>query len=423
MRLQGKLLAAGVAAALSLGVMAAPAAEAAKPTIVIWADAAHAPGLRAAAKTYTAALIKVVTYTKDVRANVKTVALKDAPDIIEGAHDWVGELASNAAIVAISLPAPIKAQFEADDLSAMTYNGNLYGLPMLHEALAFVINTDMMGTTCPTTMSAFLAKANTVSGLTTPIQVTNDPYHFFPMLSGLGGYFFKRITSGTNKGGYLIPRAGQVNKTLDTAKAVGFDSDALLSHASVIEGWRTSGLFQRYTGNANALNGLFSQKKAAAWITGPWNATNLLTMATRKVNPIKMKQCKFPTLVTGIKSVPFRGIRGLMITKYANQHGVLAAAKALVTTRYATSAAQSTYGKVGGFNAANKKASGSTNPFVKGFMVAYADAPPMPNIPQMSNVWTFGNSCWSKSLKATGYDSVPSAFGGVANSIRAAIAG
>ena len=418
MRLQGKLLAAGIASAMALGVMLAPAAEAAKPTIVIWADAAHAPGLRAAAKGYAAANIKVVTYTKDIRNNIKTVALKDAPDIIEGAHDWVGELASNASVIKLSLPAPTKAQFDADDLSAMTYQGNLYGLPMLHESIAFVINTDMVGTTCPTTMSAFLTKANTVNGLTTPIQVNADPYHFFPMLSGLGGYFFKRATSGSNKGGYIVPTTTQ-----DTAKAVGFDSSALLANASVISGWQSSRLFQSYGGNGNALNGLFSQKKAAAWITGPWNSANLLTMATRKVNPIKMKQCKFPTIVNGVKSVPFRGIRGLMITKYANQHGVLAAAKALVTTKYATAAAQSVYGKVGNFNVANKKSAGTTNPFVKGFMVTYADAPPMPNVPQMGSVWTFGGQCWANSLKAPGNDTVSAAFTATANAIRNDIAG
>ena len=419
MRLQGKLLAAGIASAMALGVMLAPAAEAAKPTIVIWADVAHAPGLRAAVKGYAAADIKVVTYTKDIRNNIKTVALKDAPDIIEGAHDWVGELSSNASIIKISLPAPVKSQFLADDLSAMTYNGNLYGLPMLHESMAFVINTDMIGTTCPSTLNGFVTKAHTVNGLVTPIQVAgNNAYTYFPMLSGLGGYFFKRITSGANKGGYSVPTT-----VADPGKAVGFDSAELLSHADIIQNWQSTGLFQNNGGNENMANGLFSQKKAAAVITGPWNANNLLTMATRKVNPVKMKLCKFPTIVTGIKSVPFRGIRGLMITKYANQHGVLAAAKALVTTKFASSAAQSVYGKVGGFNVANKKATGTTNPFTKAFMVAYADAPPMPNVPQMASVWTFGAQCWAKSLKASNPDTVLNAFHGTANAIRNDIAG
>ena len=302
----------------------------------------------------------------------------------------------------------------------MTYNGSLYGLPLLHEALAFVINTDMVGTTCPATMDAFLDKVDGVSGLTTPIQVNADPYHYFPMLSGLGGYFFKRITSGANKGGYQVPTT-----TADAAKAVGFDAFAdNTARKAIVSQWQSSKLFQNYGGNGNALNGLFSQKKAAAWITGPWNAANLLTMATRKVSPVKMKQCKFPTLVSGIKSVPFRGIRGLMITKYANQHGVLAAAKALVTTKFASSAAQATYATVIGVNPANTKSTVSNaNPFVKGFMVAYADAPPMPNIPQMGAVWTFGGQCWAKSLKATGFDEPGAAFRATANAIRNDIAG
>jgi arabinogalactan oligomer/maltooligosaccharide transport system substrate-binding protein len=392
---------AAIASAIVLGAsaMLAPTAGAATKTVIVWAGADKAPGVIAALKGYKAVTVKVVVHDEGkIREDLKTIAAKDAPDVIVGTHDWVGELSSNGSIIKLSLPAPVKKQFSANSVGAWSYNGALYGLPLSVESIAFLQNTAMVGDKCYPTLDAFLAKANTVAGLTTPIQVGNDSYHMYPMLSGLGGYVFGQKANGA----------------LDPGN-IGLDTQALLKNSSIIDGWQASGLFQNYLGNYDGLTGLYGTGKAAAWITGPWNTGAVKDIESK--NGIKTKFCTFPTIVPGIKSVPFSGLKGLMVTKFAAGHGVSAQAKTLVTTVLSTVKAQNIYAKTVQANPANLKAK-NPDPVLAGFGVTSANAIPMPNIPEMGSVWDSMQAAWAKALKKTDPTKAKTAFLQAASNIR-----
>lgn len=395
---------AAIASALALGVsaMLAPTAGAATKTIIVWAGSDKAPGVIAAVKGYKAVTVKVVVHDEGkIRDDLKTVAAKDAPDVIVGTHDWVGELSSNGSIIKLSLPAPVKAQFPASTVDAFSYNGSLYGLPISVESIAFLQNIAMVGDKCFPTLDAFLAKAATVTGLTTPIQVGNDAYHLYPMMSGLGGYVFGKKANGA----------------LDAGN-IGLDTQALLKNSSIIDGWQASGLFQNYLGNYDGLTGLYGTGKAAAWMTGPWNTGAVKDMDSK--NGIKTKFCTFPAVVAGIKAVPFSGVKGLMVTKFAAEHGVAAQAKTFVSTFMSTVKSQNTYAKVVQANPANKAAK-NPDPVLSGFGVTAATAVPMPNIPEMASVWGAMSDAWAKSLKKTDPTKAKTAFLQAASNIREAI--
>ena len=404
MRLGGKMLAAGVACTMAVAALMVPTATAAKPTIKIWMgnDSVKIAALEAIAADYKAANI-VIEANDNITTDIETVAAEDAPDIIEAAHDWTGGLSSNGSVKAISLPAPVAAQFPKKDLDAFKYDGKLLGVPMLHESMAMVMNTDLAGKSCPATLKQAVDRVASKldkGKINTPIQARGaDAYQLYPLMSGLGGSFFKQKANGE------WTKTTQVQNTSNTTQKV-----------NIIKGWRASGLFQNGQGSGEA-TGPFSKGKAAYWFTGPWNSNAIRDMAAT----MNVKLCKFPSILPGVKSIPFAGVRGMMVTKYAKGHGVLAAAKEFMITYMAKSTTQKKYCKLSGCNPANKNAGVSPNPFTAQFLVTYPDAVPMPNIPEMSAIWGNVADAWTAALAEEDATNPKTAFSNAAQNIRDSI--
>ena len=118
------------------------AAFAATPgKILIWADDTRAPVFREIGKTYTEKTgipVEVVEIPfGQIRDQFVTAApTGEGPDIIIGAHDWVGELAASGLLAEILLPEELKAKFDAVSLEAFTY-GSFTVFLMPGKGLAF----------------------------------------------------------------------------------------------------------------------------------------------------------------------------------------------------------------------------------------------------------------------------------------------
>src|SRR5439155_16859624 len=132
-----------------------------------------------------------------------------------------------------------------------------------------------------------------------------DAYHMYPFFSGLGGYIF-----GTNKAGNLDP------------SDIGFANPTFLKNAHLIVKWNKEGLISSKVDGSAAQNA-FIKAQSAFWITGPWNADLL------KKSGLSFKIIQVPAIAK--PSVPFLGVQGFMVTKFASAHGVHAAAKDPVT--------------------------------------------------------------------------------------------
>jgi arabinogalactan oligomer/maltooligosaccharide transport system substrate-binding protein len=115
-------------------------------------------------------------------------------------------------------------------------------------------------------------------------------------------------------------------------------------------------------------------------------------------------------------SVPFLGVQGVMVTKYASAHNVDSAAKDLVVNYFSTPAAQTQFAAAGGRPPANAKAK-SNDPILAQFSAASKGGVPMPNIPQMASVWTDLGQAWVRSTKGAGAMPARRSFVGAAKSI------
>ncbi|MFL5394202.1 MAG: extracellular solute-binding protein, partial [Myxococcales bacterium] len=347
------------------------------------------------------ATIKVVTKNfGDIRDNLGTVSEADAPDVITAAHDWTGKLAASGLVSPIFLSSATKKNFPSYTLDAFSYGTavkKLYGVPVAVENIGLVVNTKLAKV--PTSFAQLEKEALAVKkakkqtfGIAVQQGSGGDAYHMYPFFSGLGGYVF-----GTNKAGNLNPND------------IGVASPKLLKNAKLIDKWNKEGLISSKVDGGAAQNA-FLKGQAAFWVTGPWNADTL------RKSGLSFKVIQVPAISRS--SVPFLGVQGFMVTKFAATHGVDSAAKDLVTNFMATPSAQTQLAAANGRPPANIKAKiGSKDTVLAQFRIASKGGVPMPNIPQMDSVWSDLGQAWVRSTKGSGSMSAAKSFKGAARSI------
>ena len=385
----------------SVAAASAVASHKAGPTIVIWADADRAPAVQKVANGWAAAngaTVNVVTKTTNIRDDLGTVAAADAPDIIIYAHDATGKLAANGLVEPLFLAPAVKKQFPSYTLDAFSYGTavkKLYGLPYSVENIGLVVNTKLAKV--PKTFSQLESealawkKAHRLRYGICVQQGAGDPYHMYPFFSGLGGYIF-----GKNSAGNLDP------------SNIGVANPRFLKNASLIDKWNKEGLIRaQNTGSSCTTD--FTGKKTPFWVTGPWNADTIT-----KAGITSFKVIQIPKIVD--PAVPFLGVNGLYVTKYATVHNVDSAAKDLVTNYLATPSAQTQLAAANGRAPANINAK-AVSPVMTQFGVAGKGGVPMPNIPQMDNVWTDLGQAWVRSTKGAGAMPAARSFKAAARSI------
>lgn len=173
-------------------------------TLTIWADAVKLPAFESIASKFeekygVPVRVQVMGFG-DIRNNLQLGGpVGQGPDIIVGAHDWIGQLYGNGLISPIDLSPELTANFDPVAIRAFTYDGKLVGLPYLTEAVALVYNTDLVKEV-PATWAEAIAlgeqlvkDGKATNGLAIP---KGDPYHHEALFTGFGGYIFGRDDAG-----------------------------------------------------------------------------------------------------------------------------------------------------------------------------------------------------------------------------------
>jgi arabinogalactan oligomer/maltooligosaccharide transport system substrate-binding protein len=402
------LLAVALAAALTLiGGRATPAAHASTKAgkLLIWTDSYR----KAAVDKVTSAWgktrgVDVSVAVKDfgkIQDDLKTVSPDNAPDVIVGAHDWTGALAANGSVVAIFPTKTIKKQFPAYALNAMSYGGKEYGMPTQLENVGLVVNTALAKVPktfkqLETEALAFKRKGSGRIAIAVPQGANGDAYHMYPFFSGLGGYIF-----GQAKNGALNPHK------------LGIANKVFLKNSALIDKWNNEGLIDSKIDYGQAKNA-FLDKKAAFWLTGPWE-TQSLQQSGIKFRIVQMPRIKF-------RSVPFLGVQGFFVTKFAAGHGVGTLAKDLVANYMAKAGPQRDLALANSRFPANKVAGkGVHDAILAQFGKASTGGVPMPNIPEMNSVWSELATAWVKSTKGAGATRARVAFATAQRNIAAKI--
>ncbi len=145
-------------------------------------------------------------------------------------------------------------------------------------------------------------------GLAVQQGANGDAYHMYPFFSGLCGYIF-----GTNKAGNLDP------------------SDIGVANPKFLKNAPTDRRVEQGRASSTRRSTTASRKDAVP--EGQGRLLDHRPVEVRHAQDVAASRTRsrpFPTIGTGCKSVPFLGVQGFMVTKFAATHGVESAAKDLV---------------------------------------------------------------------------------------------
>ncbi|HSP27529.1 MAG TPA: maltose ABC transporter substrate-binding protein [Ilumatobacteraceae bacterium] len=369
--------------------------------LVIWADDTRTPVLEPIAAAFSEAEgvnVQVLEVPFDqIRDNLSVQGpAGEGPDIIIGAHDWLGELVSNGVVEPLDL-GPAAAEYSEVAVQAFTYDGQTYGLPYAIENIALIRNADLV----PEAPATFEELEEIALGLladgtvTVPLAVQQDPadpFHNYPLFSAMGGYVFGQDEDGSYN-----------------ADDLGIDSEGGLAAAQKFADWSNSGLISKDV-SYDIMIDSFSSGQAPFAITGPW-AVGEFSDINFVVEPV-------PPVEGGTPNV-FVGVQGFMVSSFSENVDL---AKTFLLDYLNTEELQLALYDAGGRPPAMTSAFDqvAADPIIEGFGLAGQQGAPLPAIPEMSAVWESWTDAYN--LVFTGTDPTV-AFTDAATSIREAIAG
>lgn len=349
----------------STSAAASSAAGSTGGTLTVWVDSERASALSAVAKDYqknTGIAVKVVSKATDKIKDDFTQqgASSGGPDVVMGAHDWIGELVTNGIAAPIEL-GDKASEFSDVSIKASTYQGKTYMLPYAVENLAVLRNTEL-APKAATSFDDMIAKGK-ASGATYPFLVQQgdegDPYHLYPFQTAFGAPVF-----GTDSKGDYDASKLELNKGDKFAQWLSAQGKAKTISTEI-------------TGDIAA--DAFAKGKAAYWLTGPWNVK-----AAQKAG-IKLAVDPIPSPTSSV-AAPFAGVKGFFVNEHSDNK--LAATDFLVnylgTEEVQTKLFESSAVLPALKSAADKAAQ---DPVIAGFQKAGEHAVPMPAIPAMGTVF------------------------------------
>ncbi len=367
--------------------------------MTIWADDTRAPVLEALAQDFqdkygVGVDVQLVDFG-NIRENLQVAGpAGEGPDIIVGAHDWLGELVASGMLAPIDL-GDKTGDFLPAAIQAFTYEGTLYGMPYATENVAFFRNTDLVPD-APKTWSEVTdiaaqleADGKVKQGYV--LQVA-DPYHFFPIQTAFGGYVF-----GLTPDGY-------------DPNDVGIDSPGSLKAAEWLDQMVKDGHLQADL-DWDTMHSMFESGDAAMMITGPWALDRI------RESGVPYAISKLPGEVQDAQ--PFLGVQGFMISAFSKDP-VLAQAflTEFVATEDTMQAIYDADPRPSAFLAVRDKID---DPDQAAIADAGANGLAMPAIPEMGAVW----GSWGDAITLIFQQQQPAdeAFKNAADQIRNAIAG
>lgn len=338
-------------------------------TLTVWVDDTRSGPVKEVATAFEeekGVTVKLVQKDfGDIRDDfISQAPTGQGPDVIVGAHDWLGKLVQNGVV------APIELGDKAEDFlpvstQAMSYEGTLYGLPYSVENIALVKNKDLVPGDTPATFDELVAQAKATgtqySVLIQQDEKTGDPYHLYPLQTSFGAPVF-----GTDADGAY------------DASQLAMDSDGGRAFAAYVAKLGAEGVLNTSL-SGDVAKEAFINGQAPYMITGPWNVGDFVSAG------INVGIEKVPS-AGGQPSQPFVGVQGFFVSA-KSKNALLA--NEFVVNYLGTKDVQLAMYEAGGRAPALQSALDEIgdDPIVGGFAEVGKDGVPMPSIPAMDTVW------------------------------------
>ncbi|EQB2596452.1 extracellular solute-binding protein [Aeromonas salmonicida] len=389
------MLSLGAGSLLSHGVMAA------EGELLVWEDIKKSNGIEDAIKAFEAQYkVKVKIQEMPYAQQIEKLRLDGpagiGPDVLVIPHDQVGGAVVQGLLSELKVDAKYMDSFTKPAVDAQTYEGKLYGIPKAVETIVLVYNKDILPK-APETFDDLIkvSKEQRAANKYGLLAKFDEIYYSYGVVAGMGGYIF-----GQNANGSL-----NVND-------IGLANQGTIDAVTFLKSFYADGLFPAgivgETG-ANAIDSLFTEKKAAAVITGPW------AFKPYQDAGVNYGVAPLPTLPNGEHMRSFLGVKGYSVSTYSTQKEL---AQQFIEFINQPEYAKIRFEKTGEIPPVKSLID---DPVIKGDEKARAVAiqagyaVPMPSVPEMQEVWTPSNSALQ--LSVTGKQDVKAALDGAVKTI------
>lgn len=272
--------------------------------LLVWEDQSKSSGIEEAVKAFEEendVTIKVVE--KAYGGQIEDLRL-DGPagtgaDVITIPGDQIGTSVTEGLIKELSVDKETQAIYTESAMQSQIVDGKIYGLPKAVETQILYYNKDLISENeLPKTVDEWLTYSKKVTtedsyGL---LALWDQIYYAQGVLSGYGGYVF-----GQNKDGSYDP------------SDIGLANKGAIEGTDYIQTFYDEGVFP--TGiigeqGVNVLDSLFTEGKAAAVISGPWN------VEPYKEAGINYGMKELPLLANGEHMGSFIGVKSYNVSSY-----------------------------------------------------------------------------------------------------------
>lgn len=323
-------------------------------SLTVWVDELEAKSLEQTAKDFeadTGVKINLVVESNARGDFLSKGNTAETPDVVAGAHDWIGDLVANQVVEPIDLGGRA-GDYQDNAVAAFKYDGKNYGLPSTVQSLALICDAKKVPNqpTWEEVKKVGLALSLNAGG--------GDAYHLYTIQTSFGAHVFKKDGSGN-----YLPELEFENGGAEFAKWLAGEGASVLDPKST---WDSSvAAMQKGT--------------KGCWITGPW-VSGILDLTTNQFNIYSVPS------VGGKESVSFLSARGFYVASHSKDTYY---ATKFVLDYVGKSETQKELFNVSGRIPANKSAfdSAKSDRMVQGFGKAGVNAEPLPAIPAMASVW------------------------------------
>lgn len=340
--------------------------------LLVWEDDKKGVGLEPAVKSFEEKYkVKVKVVEMQMTDQVKKLRLDGpagtGPDVVTLPHDQIGNAVTEGLLSEVKADDAVKSKFTDSSIEAQTYNGKLYGLPKAIETPVFIYNKKLMPK-APETMDELFnfSKEFTKDGKYGFLALGDNFYFANAFMAGMGGYVFGE-------------KDGKPN-----ASDVGLNNSGAVQGAEYLQKWYKEKLFPKgIIGESGgpAADGLFNEGKVASIMNGPW------AFQAMEKNGIDYGVAPMPKLPNGQPLKTFVGVKGWHVTSFSKQNDLATKFTEWVTNEENAKIRFEKTKEIPPVKAVMEDPIIKDNEAAKAVATQSENGIPMPNIPEMQEVW------------------------------------
>lgn len=317
-----------------------------------------------------------------------------APDVITAPYDRIGGLGQQGHLALADFPED--ERFDETDKQQVSVDDEVYGVPFVIEALILYYNKDLLDE-APTTFAELE-------------ELSQDEAYAYPTEAGKNTAFLAHWIDFYNSYGLISGYDGYVfGKDGTDTSDIGLNTDGAIEGIEFAEEWYQQwpeGMLDT-TSAGNFMDESFINGTSAAIMSGPWNAS------AYRESGVNFGAAAMPNLPNGNPYKPFSGGKGWVISQYTKNLDAAQLWLEFISREENMLAYYEETNEI----PANQKAKASIveageDELAIAVVEQYETSVPMPNIPEMAEVWTGAESMMfdavsgNKTAKESADDSV-----------------